>query len=309
MTTRVDINLENVLIVRKIRETIINDIVTLIVNDKTFWNKNNKALVYNLSGPETELHLPEELQTNIANVIQHFNNKGIVYNLSGPETELHLPEELQTNIANVIQHFNNNTLSEEQLDNIMKFDNVRSKVHTISYAHKIDLMSYFEVKLIEENNTIDDISLVKFLHIFRLLQPLLIKSNVFSEYYLNYIPMPPMPPMPINLYNILNLNKDASIKDIKKAYKKLAMIHHPDRGGDEEKFKEINIAHETLTDPTKKNNYDRTGEISGGRNVKTSKKKTSKKKTSKKKTSKKKTNKKKTNKKKTNKKKTSKKEN
>ena len=285
MTTRVDINLENELIVRKIRETIINDIVTLIVNDKTFWNKNNKALVYNLSGPETELHLPEELQTNITNVIQHFNN---------------------------------NTLNKNQLDNIMKFDNVRSEVHTISYAHKIDIMSYFEVKLIEENNTIDDIDLVKFLDIFRLLQPLLIKSNVFSEYYFNpqtprgtpqtprgtpqtprgppQTPRgPPQTPRgspqtprgsPIkDLYSILNLNNDASIKDIKKAYKTLAMIHHPDRGGDEEKFKEINIAHETLTDPTKKNNYDRTG----GSKKKTSKKKAYKKKTDKKKTDKKKT--------------------
>lgn len=50
-------------------------------------------------------------------------------------------------------------------------------------------------------------------------------------------------------HKILGISKDASEEDIKKAYRKLAMEHHPDRGGDEEKFKEIKSAYEALTDP------------------------------------------------------------
>jgi len=37
-------------------------------------------------------------------------------------------------------------------------------------------------------------------------------------------------------YNILGIDKSASTEDIKKAYRKLAMTHHPDKGGDEAKF-------------------------------------------------------------------------
>lgn len=64
-------------------------------------------------------------------------------------------------------------------------------------------------------------------------------------------------------YEILNVNKDASPEDIKKAYRKLAMEYHPDRKpGDkdaEEKFKEAAEAYEILSDPGKRQNYDRFG--------------------------------------------------
>lgn len=54
-------------------------------------------------------------------------------------------------------------------------------------------------------------------------------------------------------YKLLNLEKDASDNDIKKAYRKLAIVHHPDKNpGDEaaaERFKDIGEAYETLSDP------------------------------------------------------------
>lgn len=64
-------------------------------------------------------------------------------------------------------------------------------------------------------------------------------------------------------YETLGISKSASDKEIKSAYRKLAMKHHPDRNkGDkaaEVKFKEINEAYETLKDPQKKAAYDRYG--------------------------------------------------
>jgi DnaJ family protein A protein 2 len=44
-------------------------------------------------------------------------------------------------------------------------------------------------------------------------------------------------------YDLLGIGKDATDKDIKKAYRKKALKEHPDKGGDEEKFKEITKAH------------------------------------------------------------------
>jgi curved DNA-binding protein len=64
-------------------------------------------------------------------------------------------------------------------------------------------------------------------------------------------------------YKTLGVNKDASQKEIKKAFRKLAGQHHPDKNpGDktaEAKFKEINEAHEVLSDPEKRKKYDTLG--------------------------------------------------
>ena len=57
-------------------------------------------------------------------------------------------------------------------------------------------------------------------------------------------------------YEILGLNKTCTAEDLKKAYRKLAMTHHPDKGGDADKFKEIVEAYETLSDNEKRRNYD-----------------------------------------------------
>lgn len=61
------------------------------------------------------------------------------------------------------------------------------------------------------------------------------------------------------LYETLGVEKTAEEKEIKRAYKKLAMKHHPDKGGDEAKFKEISAAHEILSDADKRAKYDKYG--------------------------------------------------
>jgi DnaJ family protein A protein 2 len=67
-------------------------------------------------------------------------------------------------------------------------------------------------------------------------------------------------------YEVLGIPKDASAADIKKAFRKQAMQHHPDKGGDEDKFKEVSKAYEILSDPEKKAIYDEHGEegLEGG---------------------------------------------
>ena len=66
-----------------------------------------------------------------------------------------------------------------------------------------------------------------------------------------------------NYYDILGVKKNASADEIKKAFRKLAQKHHPDAGGDEETFKNINEAYEVLSDPEKKKEYDRFGTVGG----------------------------------------------
>jgi len=60
-------------------------------------------------------------------------------------------------------------------------------------------------------------------------------------------------------YQILEVEKSASESEIKKSYRKLSKKHHPDVGGNEDNFKEIAEAYETLSDTEKKSNYDRYG--------------------------------------------------
>lgn len=64
-------------------------------------------------------------------------------------------------------------------------------------------------------------------------------------------------------YDILGVSKSASQDEIKKAFRKLAQKHHPDAGGDEETFKQINEAYAVLSDPQKKAQYDRFGTVDG----------------------------------------------
>lgn len=60
----------------------------------------------------------------------------------------------------------------------------------------------------------------------------------------------------MDYYERLGVSRNASPDEIKRAYKKLAIKHHPDKGGDHETFASINEAYDTLKDPTKKQNYD-----------------------------------------------------
>jgi curved DNA-binding protein CbpA len=62
------------------------------------------------------------------------------------------------------------------------------------------------------------------------------------------------------LYDELELPKNCTSEEIKQKYRILAQIHHPDKGGDAEKFKRIKSAYETLSDPIKRSHYDSTGE-------------------------------------------------
>ena len=59
-----------------------------------------------------------------------------------------------------------------------------------------------------------------------------------------------------DLYKILGVDKGADDNVLKKAYRKLAMKHHPDKGGDEKEFKDISEAYEILSDSNKRKTYD-----------------------------------------------------
>ena len=65
-----------------------------------------------------------------------------------------------------------------------------------------------------------------------------------------------MPQAAKTFYDVLGVKRDASQKEIKTAFRKLAQKYHPDAGGDEQKFKEISEAYETLSDEKKRKEYD-----------------------------------------------------
>ena len=66
-------------------------------------------------------------------------------------------------------------------------------------------------------------------------------------------------------YKILGVPKTSTEDDIKKAYRKLAHQHHPDKqGGNEGKFKEVNEAYQILSNKEKRAQYDRFGQVFEG---------------------------------------------
>ncbi len=67
-------------------------------------------------------------------------------------------------------------------------------------------------------------------------------------------------------YEVLGVAKGASADEIKKAFRRMAVEHHPDRGGDEAKFKELNEAYEVLKDDKKRQRYDQFGHAGVGGN-------------------------------------------
>lgn len=65
--------------------------------------------------------------------------------------------------------------------------------------------------------------------------------------------------MPKDYYKILGVSKSASEDELKKAFRRLAHEHHPDKGGDASKFKDINEAYQILGDKQKRQTYDQFG--------------------------------------------------
>ena len=65
-------------------------------------------------------------------------------------------------------------------------------------------------------------------------------------------------------YKTLGIDKNASQEDVKKAFRKLAHQHHPDKGGDEKKFKEASEAYSVLSDEKKRKEYDTYGSAGPG---------------------------------------------
>lgn len=65
-------------------------------------------------------------------------------------------------------------------------------------------------------------------------------------------------------YEVLGVGKTASPDEVKKAFRRLAVEHHPDRGGDEAKFKEVSEAYEVLKDTEKRKRYDQFGHAGVG---------------------------------------------
>lgn len=68
----------------------------------------------------------------------------------------------------------------------------------------------------------------------------------------------------MDYYKVLGISKSASSEEIKKAFHKLAHKHHPHKGGDEKKFKEINEAYQILSNEEKRAQYDQFGQVFDG---------------------------------------------
>ncbi len=76
-----------------------------------------------------------------------------------------------------------------------------------------------------------------------------------------------MPVAKRDYYDVLGVSKSATADEIKRAYRKLAMQHHPDKhGGDDGPFKELGEAYEVLKDPKKKAIYDQYGHAANAQN-------------------------------------------
>jgi molecular chaperone DnaJ len=91
------------------------------------------------------------------------------------------------------------------------------------------------------------------------------KLQIFSDFGSrldNLLKIRTIPPMTADFYETLGVKKDASKADIKKAFRSAAQKHHPDKGGDPEKFKKIQQAYETLSDDSKRSQYDQFGSAS-----------------------------------------------
>lgn len=67
-----------------------------------------------------------------------------------------------------------------------------------------------------------------------------------------------------NYYTVLQVERSATQKEIKTAFRRLAHEHHPDKGGDEKKFKKINEAYQTLSSEEKRKQYDTFGQTRSG---------------------------------------------
>ena len=65
----------------------------------------------------------------------------------------------------------------------------------------------------------------------------------------------------MSLYTLLEVERNASSDDIKKSFRKKALVNHPDKGGNKEEFQKLQEAYSILSDPAKRAEYDRTGQL------------------------------------------------
>ena len=66
-----------------------------------------------------------------------------------------------------------------------------------------------------------------------------------------------------NLYEALGVSKAASAAEIKSSYRRLALLHHPDKNGDQQEFQRVAMAYRVLSDPSARSYYDKTGSTEG----------------------------------------------